>query len=210
MGTIYVNGDRYPGPGVSPKPPDILLSKFDFTKDTDYLIDEVNPELSVSITSSIVHDSNGLNFPNVNGQYIKIPNYQLIWNHFNKMYCEIDIGNMNLDSSLNVNRRFLMNSNSTNGFVYRGGSSYNYWSIYNGSWITPGAVDTNINTFANSTVKILCTNGSLQIYKNNNLFFEVPNFSVANPESTVFYIGVNSNNSINNITIKGIRLYVKQ
>lgn len=189
----------------SPTPSDILLSKFDFTKDTDYLVDEVNPQKTVSITSGITHDSNGLFFPSSGNYAIDLSSYNYVFSNFTKVYAEIDFGEINIPSNPTSNVRFIM-YDSTYGLIYRGGSSNNYWAVYNNNTWLPSSGDTDVNTFSNSTLKIICDN-DLKFYKNDALFYTVANFLKTNPS---FNISSSGNYSLHNAYVKGFRLYAKQ
>ena len=204
---IINGGGIHPGP-TPPVPPvsDILISKYDFTKATDYLIDEINPLKSFTASSVLTHDSNGIYFPNTKNGVLTAPRMRFVWDNWTKIRLEIDVGACNMGLQDN-HIRFIMTSNST-GLMYRGGSSYHYWAMYQWNWGTP-ASDTDLNTFDNSTISMEFDNsGTFYIYKNGTLFKNFPNFGVYNIDSANLLIG-SSSNSIYDIYIKGLRLYAK-
>lgn len=206
MGAIYLNGDRYPGPISTPTSTELLLADYDFTQENNYLVDKINPQKSVTISSNLTHDGNGLFFPSSKSGVITLPYWGAVWSSFKGLETEIDVGGVEMETQ-SSNIRFLMSSTAY-GFIFRG-TTYQNWALYTGSW-GDGASDTNINTFANSTIKMKYTNdGKLQIYKNNTLFYEYSNFTVPSPASANFLIGASSE-GIYNTYIKAIRLYAKQ
>jgi hypothetical protein len=179
-------------PTPPPPPTHDYLYYWDFTES---LTDKVNGIVAVLINGAKFEQGTGVTIDSVYGMVtlgaIDLTNKTL----------ELDITNM-AESSGTTNRRFLM-INDSEGFIYRGASSR--WEIYyNSSWRTPTLTSNDKNLFANSTMKLVCGESNMSIYKDDTLVFEG-----VNPFKTNLYIGATSQ-AYKVVRITGARVYANE
>lgn len=202
---IINGGGIHPGPTPPTPINELLLAEWNFTQDTDYLVDKVGGVVATA-TSSIIHDSNGLYFPTTPNGMLEFPELAYILFYKNNNFrLEVDFGNMNMTLTPNQQVRFVNVASA--GFIFKNESSpYNCWNFYNGSsWYYPDDKNNDVNYFSNKTAKIY--------HANNNLILEDAydrdvTFNNNVMQGRTLRIG-STTSSLFDTYIKGLRVYAK-
>ena len=159
-------------PAPTPVSTDVLLAEWDFTQDTDYLVDKIR---GIPLTAyGCSHNSNGVTF-SASGGNARLYNEYL---KFISLYCyfkfEIDIGDYSLSSSSSsFNNGLCQWRNSPIRGICRFGN--NSWAVYNRDGLPDYLPDaTDINFFKNSTLGVeFNPNNKVKIYKNNSFILSI-------------------------------------
>ena len=192
---------------VPPEPQHNYLYKWDFTKEVDPLVDEINGQKVVDIYN-VTQDNNGLYFDSASS-YATIP-YRLNAGQI----ADFQIGNINTAGKTGHGRFFMADADS--GLIARSGTSASdgnrCLSVYtaNNQWTSNSNI--SLNMFEDSILSIAIIENSSrydwEIYKDGILLHTFSNAGQL-IYADRFYIGSNAGQSFCNIYIKslGIRNY---
>ena len=192
------------------------LYDFDFTQSLADSIHNQVATLNGTSGTDYIQDSNGItlmsNIANINLNSVSSALHLRIFSH------EVDVGDCNVDINDNLHKRFFMWSHNA-GLIYRVTNTQTpHWGIYitttsmSGQWYDTDITDKDY--FKNSTLKVKFNNPKIYFYKNGNLFYTISNAGNDSYNSYYSYgIGGNGDSgsqSINDITIKALRIYAEQ
>lgn len=171
------------------------IAKWNFTKATDPLIDEINNyEFDTSNCQIIANQ--GIIFSSGTSK-IRCTHTGILRKGYTY---EIDFSEMDKSFS-NDHGRLIMLSDDY-GFIYR--NQTNQWEVYNGSWMSYTSTSNDPNVFDGKTLKMVITNENMLVYSNDTLIYNGGNMC----GNSYYDLKIGSVlKSFYNMTISGVRIY---